>query len=325
MFKNKDFLAIFWQYGYKKVMNYTTLSSWGPDKTPPSIKYLVIITGIIAVLSASIQAIFDQFNVFPGPQNLLSLSWWGLKKGYIWQPLSFLFVQESDEGLSIFFFISLLFNLYLLWAIGSAILQVIGNGPFLRLYLIGGMACGLLSLLSMLLTGQYEMLMGMGAALLILFTVWSMAFPETEILLFFLIPVKVKWMVVGIIAILLLITLTHFDLTHFVLYLSAILIGYAYAVMVQGWYSPFPFTLRFDMWLSGLAAKVRKWMPFKKKGKEVKSTEAKIVDLRGKPIEDDDAFVDAMLSKISRKGEESLTWTEKRRLQEISKKKMRFR
>lgn len=307
-------------------MNYTTLSSWGPEKTPSTIKYLVIITAVMAVLSASVQSIFDQFNVFPGPQNIFSLSWWGIMKGFLWQPLSYLFIQETHGGPTFFFFIALLFNLYILWSIGSAIYQVIGKGPFLRLYLIGGMAAGILSLLSMKLTGQQEMLTGIGTAILILFTVWSMAFPETEILLFFLIPVKVKWIVAAIIAMMLLITISHFDITHFVLYLSAVLIGYGYAVMAQGWYSPFPFTLRFDMWLSRVAAKLRRLNPFKGKSKEVKSTEAKIIDIKtGQATQDDDAFVDAMLAKISRKGEESLTWSEKRRMQEISKKKMKYR
>jgi Rhomboid family len=307
-------------------MNYTTLSSWGPEKTPATIKYLIIFTAVAAILSAAMQSIFDQFDLFPGPQNLLSLSWWGIKKGFVWQPLSFLFVQESQGGLTFFFFISLLLNLYLLWTIGSAVFQVIGKGPFLRLYLIGGMAAGILSLLSMELTGQHEMLTGMGAALLILFTVWSMAFPETEILLFFLIPVKVKWIVATIVGIMLLISLSHFDLTRFILYLTAVLIGYCYAVMSQGWYSPFPFTLRFDIWLSRLGAKIRRAIPFKGKSKEVKTPDAKIVDIStGQTIKDDDAFVDAMLAKISRKGEESLTWSEKKRLEEISKKKMRYR
>lgn len=307
-------------------MNYTTLSSWGPEKTPTTIKYLVIFTGVIAILSAIMQAIFDQFNVFPGPQNILSLSWWGIQKGYLWQPLSYLFIQESSGGLSIFFFISLIFNLYILWSIGSAIYQIIGKGPFLRLYLIGGLAAGILSVIAMVVSGQYGMLTGMGTALLILFTVWSMAFPETEILLFFLIPVKVKWIVAAIIGMMLLITLSHFDLPHFVLYLSAVLIGYGYSVMSQGWYSPFPFTQRFDIWLSRLAAKLSRWIPFKRKGKEMKTPEAKIIDIStGEPTKDDEAFVDAMLAKISRKGEDSLTWSEKKRMQEISKKKMKYR
>lgn len=307
-------------------MNYTTLSSWGPDKTPATIKHLILVTSIIAVLSAGVQSVFEHFNVFPGPQNLLSLSWWGIKKGFVWQPLSFLFLQEAPGGLTFFFFIALLFNMYLLWVIGSTVYQILGKWAFLRLYFIGGMAAGILSLLSMELTGQYEMLTGIAPVLLILFTVWSMAFPETEILLLFLIPVKVKWIVAAIVGITLLLSLTSFDISHFILYLSAVLISYGYAVMVQGWYSPFPFTLKFDIWLSRLAAKVRQFMPFKGKKTEIKPSETKIVDIEtGQPIKDDEAFVDAMLAKISKKGEESLTWAEKKRLQEISKNKMRYR
>lgn len=305
-------------------MNYTTLSSWGPEKTPSTIRQLVILTSILAVLSAGAQSIFDQFGLFPGPQNFLSLSWWGINHWYIWQPLSFLFIQDSPEGLSFFFFFTLLFNMYLLWTIGSTVFQLVGKGPFLRLYFIGGIAAGLLTLLSMKLTGQYEMLTGMTAALLILFTVWSMAFPETEILLFFLVPVKIKWIVVGIVGALLLISLSHLDLSNFILYLSAVFIGYAYAVTVHSWYSPFPLTLKFDMWLSRTASFVRQKMPFpRRKPEDVKTPKVKVVDISsGRPIEDDDAFVDAMLTKISKRGEESLTWSERKRLQEISKNKM---
>lgn len=306
-------------------MNYTTVSSWGPEKTQPTIKQLIIITCIIATLSAGAQSIFDQFGLFPGPQNFLSLSWWGLHNWYVWQPLSFLFIQDAPGGLSFFFFISLLFNMYLFWIIGSSVLQLIGKGPFLRLYFLGGIAAGFLALLSMKLTGQYDMLTGMTAALLILFTVWSMAFPETEILLLFLFPVKIKWIVVSIIAALSLISLSHWNLTNFVFYLSAVWIGYCYAVMIHGWYSPFPHTLRFDIWLSKVAAQFRKNIPiFKGKTKSVKPSETKIIDLSSqRSIQDDDVFIDAMLEKISKRGENSLSWSEKKRMQEISKNKMK--
>lgn len=305
-------------------MNYTTLSSWGPEKTPSTVKHLIIATSIIAILSAGIQSLFDQFNVFPGPQNFLSLSWWGIAKGYVWQVVSFLFIQESPEGLSFFFFLTLLLNMYLLWVIGSTVYQMLGRGAFLRVYFLGGMAAGILSLLSMKLTGQHEMLTGISSTLLILFTIWSMAFPETEILLLFLIPVKVKWIVATIVGGLLLISLSHWDLSHFTLYLSAVVIGYFYAVIVHSWYSPFPATLNFDMRLARLGGLVRKWLPFpKRKPEDVKTPEAKIIDITsGKSLQDDDAFVDAMLAKISKRGEESLTWAERKRLQEISKKKM---
>lgn len=308
-------------------MNYTTLSSWGPEKTPPLIKQLILITCIIAILSAGVQSIFEQFNLFPGPQNFLSLSWWGLEKGYIWQPLSFLFIQQAPDGLSFYFFFTLLFNIYLLWVIGSTLFHMVGTGPFLRLYLVGGIGVGLITLLSMTVTGDYQTLEGMTPSLLILFTIWSMAFPETEILLLFLIPLKLKWIVASIIGAILLISLSHWDLSHFILYLSSIATGYGYAVMIHGWYSPFPFTLKFDLLLTRLATKIRQNIPFRrKKTKEIPSPKANVIDITsGRPIKDDDAFVDAMLAKISKKGESSLTWSEKKRLEEISKNKMKDR
>jgi membrane associated rhomboid family serine protease len=305
-------------------MNYTTTSSWGPEKTPPLIKQLIILISIVAILSAGVQSLLEQFNVFPGPQNFLSLSWWGLGKGYLWQPLSFLFIQEAQGGLSFSFFFTLFFNMYLLWVVGSTVYEVIGKTSFLRLYLIGGVAAGLLALLTMKITGQYEMLTGLSAALFILFTLWSMAFPETEILLFFLIPVKVKWIALSFIGIVLLSALTHLAFSSFFLYLFAILIGYGYSVIVQGWYSPFPQTLKFDLWLSRTASRVRQKIPFfKPKPEDIKTPNAKIIDITSASYKNDDEFVDAMLTKISQKGEDSLSWSEKKRLQEISQKKMK--
>ena len=305
-------------------MNYTTLSSWGPEKTPSTIRQLILVTATIAILSAGAQSLFEQFNLFPGPQNFLSLSWWGLQKGYVWQPLTFLFLQDSFNGLSFYFFIALFFHLYLLWIIGSTIFQLLGKGPFLRLYFIGGVLAGLLGLLSMTISGQYAMLQGMNSTLLILLTVWSMAFPETEILLFFLIPIKVKWIVLSLIGIMLLISLSHLEFSYFFLNLSAILIGYGYAVAVQSWYSPFPLTWKFDAKLASLSAKIRQKMPFKKNVDEIKNPKTKILDIEsGQPLQNDDVFIDAMLAKISKKGENSLTWSEKKRMQEISRRKMR--
>lgn len=307
-------------------MNYTTLSSWGPEKTPATIKHLIITTCCIAIASAAIQDLFDLFDIFPGPQSYLSLSWWGLQRGYLWQLFSFIFVQETSTGLSFSFLVALTFSMLILWSIGSAILDIIGKASFLRLYFFGTFAAAILTLLSILITGQYETIAGITPALIILLTVWAMAFPETEILLFFLIPVKAKWLVISVIGAFLLISLSHLDFSSLFLYLFATLIGYGYAVMAHSWYSPFAFTLPFDLWLSRIASFIRRHNPLPKKTpKDVKSSEIKIIDLssRHSSLNDDDAFVDAMLTKISKRGEESLSRSERQRLQNISNKKMR--
>jgi len=307
-------------------MSFFYTTSFGPVATPKTIKRLIVAICVTAILSATVQELFDLFNLFPGPQHLLSLSWWGLNQWYLWEPFTFLFIQDSTNGgLTLSFFLLLFFNMYILWVIGTNVIQALSTAAFLRLYFIGGIGAAAITLLTMPLTGQYEMIAGATPALLTIVTVWAMAFPETEVLIFFLIPMKAKWIVSGVSGILLLNALTHWNLSYFVLYLSAIAIGYGYAAIAWGWGSPFPATRSFDDWLTKKGFVIRqrrpRW-PQRSKGPSNDKSD-KIIDITfAQPIQDDDAFVDAMLTKISKYGESALTLSEKRRLQKISEKKM---
>lgn len=306
-------------------MSFTSRANWGPVTTPSTIKRLIIFTIVITLLSAAIQTIFDQFNVAPGPQDILSLSWQGMHRWFLWEPLSYLFIQESSpNGLTLSFIISLCFNMYIFWLLGSSLYDLVGKGPFLRLYFISGILAGLIALMMMPVTGNYTRLAGNTSALLAIFTAWSMAFSEAEILLFFLIPIKAKWLVGGVVGSVLLVTLSHWDLTTLCLYVSAICIGYFYAVMAWGWKCPFEFTRSFDGWLIALGMRLRRHLPhWISKGKPTAAKQkGQIIDIQtGKTVDSDDAFVDAMLAKISKHGESSLTWHERRRLNNIAERK----
>lgn len=314
-------------------MSYSTIPQFGPFRTPSTIKQLIIWTCIIALASAGIQSIFDQFNIFPGPQNLLSLSWWGLRNFFLWQPITYLFVQSSSSyGITFFFLISLFFNMYLLWILGTAIYELVGKWAFLRFYFFCGIAAGLVSLMIMPVTGQYSILAGATPALLAVMTAWSMAFPESEIMLFFLIPVKAKLIVAGLLGAIILVSLSHWDLPSLALYVCAILIGYAYAVIAWGWQSPFAITQRLDSTLSTIALRLRRyttlphWLQRKKtlNNKPSAPAKSKVVDITtGKKLSDDDIFVDEMLAKISKNGERALSWSERHRMKQISERKMK--
>lgn len=310
-------------------MNNFLSFSFGSSATPKTIKYLIIFTSLISILSAGIQEVFNIFDIFPGPQNLLSLSWWGLYHWYLWQPLTFLFIQDpSAAHTSFYFFVILFFKMYVLWVVGSTVLQALGNLSFVRLYFFGGMFAGILSLLSMSITGQYEMIGGSSAALLMIVTVWAMAFPETEVLILSVLPAKTKWIVAAIVSIVLFTTLTEWNLSLFFLYVFAIAVGYGYALLVRGWHSPFAITAGFDVWMSRMGLKFRhkvpRWMDQKEPAGAPPKGDGKIIDITsGQPIQNDDLFVDAMLTKISKSGESSLSWSEKRRLHQISEDKIR--
>lgn len=315
-------------------MSYSTMPQLGPTKTPAVIKHLMIWTAVIALFSAAIQPIVDQFGLFPGPQNLLSLSWWGLRNLYLWQPFTYLFVQSiSSYGITFYFLISLFFNIYLLWVLGTAVVELVGKWAFLRFYFFCGIAAGLICLLCMPLIGQYAVLAGAAPALLALLTVWSMAFPESEVLLFFLIPLKAKWLVTGLMGAIILVSLSQLDFPGLILYVSGIVLGYTYAVIAWGWRGPFSCAQGIDSWLSAVGLRLRRyfrlpqWLHSKKKaGDNVSPSQTKIVDIgTGKKLSDDDAFVDEMLAKISKSGERSLSWSERRRMQQISERKMKER
>jgi len=290
-----------------------------PGASPRALNVLIIVTACVNIFSALTDRLFNWLFSAPGPQDWFSLSWWGMTHSYIWQPISYLFVQHSGfQGITFFYLIALFFNLYILWILGSIVCEKIGTGPFLRFYFVTGAIAGLLTLSVMPLVGSYISLAGPTASLLGLLVIWTLFNPETELLLFFLFPVKVKWLTTAIVGITALITLSQLDLIHFVFYLSGAACGYFYVLLAWNLDGPFPFTHPFDHLINKIGIRFRRLTSrFRKK----KGTD-KVVDIKtGRPLDDDDHFVDEMLKKISRYGEASLSWSEKRRLDEISKKK----
>ena len=295
------------------------MGSLGPISTPPVIKILIALTAGISLSVALIQAVFTQFDIFPGPQLFLALNWWGIGRGYIWQFITYLFTQPGEISFSSLIY--LLINMYLLWVIGTDLVELKGKATFLRFYFFTGIAAGALALLFMT-ARPYASLAGPGGPLLAMLTVWMMRFPENEILLLFLLPVKTKWIVAGVIAALLLVTLSEWNIPWFILYLSSVLLGYGYAAISWGWQTPFPWTAKLDRELALLGSKMRKLLRRRSKVNSDEKQKSKIIDLQtGKPVSDDELFVENMLAKISKYGENSLSWHEKKRLQQISEKR----
>ncbi|NGX42503.1 MAG: hypothetical protein K940chlam7_00783 [Chlamydiae bacterium] len=307
-------------------MTYTTTSfRLGPEFTPSIIRKIIIITCSISIISALINPLFIYLFGIPGPQEWFSLSWWGMTRFLWWQPISFLFVHYG--GVNLFFFIALLFNMYILWVMGSDVYNRVGQNPFLRLYFISGIGAGLITFLLMPITGQYGILSGATPSILALLVVWTLIHPEAELLLFFLIPVKAKWLTSGIIGAILLINLSNLNFVSFNLLFFGAFIGYIYALVAWGMHSPFPFVYRFELAVVRLAEKIRRlflrlWRIRTKVGKKKKKDT--VFDIKtGEPLLEDDRFIDAMLEKISKHGEQSLTWKEKQRMQEISERRKR--
>ena len=291
-------------------------TSWGPENTPQAIQRLILATATICILSALIEPIFNEIFGLQGLQYWLSLSWAGIKNFCLWQPLTYPFVQYTGTSfISLSFLLSLAFNLYILWVMGTAVLESIGTSAFLRLYFLSAIFAGLLALAMMKLTGQYSILSGAFPPILALLTVWTFLHPETEILLFFVIPIKAKWLLAAILGAAILINLSQRAWVDLSFFLGGAFFGYLYATLVGGMRSPWTCTWGLDKFLNLLGKTLGKKI-FQTKG------EPKIFDFKtGNPLLDDEQFVDAMLSKISQKGPNSLSLKEKNRMEAISLKK----
>lgn len=306
-------------------MTYTTPRfGIGPAFTPEPIKMLLILIASASVLFAFTNNFITYIFEIPGPLEWFSLSWWGMEHYLWWEPLTFMFTHHPGYGgTSLSFFLTLGFNLLLIWTFGTDLYTRVGNQPFFTFYFFCGIFAGLFTFLLMPLTGFYGTISGATPAVIALLVAWTLINPEAEILLFFLIPIKAKWLTLGTIGIILLSSFSSLDVVSFTLYFTAATTAYIYSLIIWGLHSPFPRLYPFELWVVRTSEKVRSLGRFfQTKGK--KEPKSKVVHLMtGVDIENDDKFIDAMLEKISHHGEYSLTWKERERMEQISSKRRR--
>ncbi len=208
---------------------------WGPSDTPRVVKWVLLITLVISLLASLLNPAFLKVLAIPGPQNWLELSLEGLKHGFFWQPISYLFVQRNgEEGVGFFLLTSLAFDLYVLWIIGSMVQERVGSLRFLFLYLGAGAVAGLAAIAVAFFAKQGFILAGPTPSLLALFVCWVMYYPTSEMRLFFLIPLRTKWILATVVVFICLVTLLQLDEIAFTHYAVAMAFGYVFGRTVLG-------------------------------------------------------------------------------------------
>lgn len=115
------------------------------------------------------------------------------EKGYIWQVFSYMFLH-STEG-----FAHLFFNMYALLIFGFPIEQAWGSKRFLGYYLYCGVVAGICIFAINFISqgiGYHIPTIGASGAVFGLLLAFGMLYPDAEILLFFFLPIKAKYLVV---------------------------------------------------------------------------------------------------------------------------------
>ncbi len=126
-------------------------------------------------------------------EALFALQAGGIRRGWLWQPLSYMFLHGGLWHL--------LINLLVLWFFGREVELFLGTKQFTRLYLLGGLAGGLLWL-AFNWDSPYPVV-GASAAVLACVIAFATMFPEREVtlLLFFIIPLTMKAKYLALIAV----------------------------------------------------------------------------------------------------------------------------
>ena len=110
---------------------------------------------------------------------------------YLWQPFTYMWFHDT-EGLG-----HIAFNLLALFFLGPPLERRWGRRTFLRFYLLSGFIAGLFTVLVGLLIPSWFAVPTLGAsgAILALVAAFSMVHPDGQVLIFFVIPMRARYLV----------------------------------------------------------------------------------------------------------------------------------
>jgi len=285
---------------------------------PPVIKNLLIINAVIYF----IQIIFGELMIGGTPGWYVLNKWFALNpfsEGYnfqIWQLITYQFMHGG--------FSHILFNMFALWMFGMEIENMWGSKKFLYYYLLCGVAAGLLQLFVPPLLGTAAAVtIGASGAVYGVLIAFGMLFPNRHIYLYFLVPVRAKYLI-GFLIVLefLLIDSAGSNVAHLA-HLGGALCGFLYIMCDKSSDAPFKQTLMgYKNRSSGGSFKnpfENIGEKFRKRGESIEK--AKYYEMKDKEdseISQED--IDRILDKISRSGYQNLSEKEKKILFEASKK-----
>lgn len=280
----------------------------GPGSTPMIIKIILALTAIFNILIAVIP---QRYAIF-----FAGLSIEGIKNGFVWQILTNLFIIENPS-VTFGFVLHLLFNLAIIWILGSSLIERKGIKHFICLVTVSSLLSSFVALGLLFIFPRFPIFLGGSIIIYSISIGWLMLHSDAKIILFSAFPFKGTWLILGLIAINLLSLLSAGAYLHFFTYLSSAFFSYILSLLLWKIHSPFDFLKKMELSIINFSHKLSKKTVYKHYNQE-----SKIYDFKtGKPKFDDDEFMDAMLTRISLYGEGIITKSERKRMDKIANRK----
>ena len=192
--------------------------SFGGPVTP-SVKSLLISMTALFFLQAILERLFG-FYLEP---------WLGLvpyfvtHRLFLWQPVTYLFLHGGIFHLG--------FNLLVLWMFGCELERVWGSRFFLKYFFVCGTGAGIF--VALLTASSIVPTIGASGALYGVLLAYGLLFPNRQILIWFVLPIRAKYfvLIIGLVAFYSTLTLPGSGVSHLA-HLSGLVIGYVY---LRGW------------------------------------------------------------------------------------------
>lgn len=169
---------------------------------PPVIKNLLIINGLMYLLTVSDLALDNGFSF----DKYFALYHWNSEFFRPWQFITYMFMHADIWHL--------IFNMFGLWMFGYVIENLWGSKRFLNYYLLTGVGSALFFLITKeiqiqpyldnvpqdVLNSFYNIrIVGASGAVYAVLMAYGLTFPNNIVHLYFVLPVKMKWFITGLI------------------------------------------------------------------------------------------------------------------------------
>lgn len=156
----------------------------------PGVKKLLIIN-ISVFLIQQISGLVSDSGL---PEMIFGLSHEGfINRLMLWQPLTYMFMHGG--------WLHIFFNLLGLWMFAGEVENYLGEKRFIRFYIISGLGAGLFIALMnyyvYLSYGFSGVTIGASGALYAILIAYAMLWPDREVLLYFLFPIKIKYLLLA--------------------------------------------------------------------------------------------------------------------------------
>ncbi len=282
---------------------------------PPVLKKIIIINVIVFFISIVLQMI----KVTPYATAYLYMQKYfallPFDSGFLpWQLITYQFMHDVNSLGHI------LFNMFILWMFGMELENIWGSRKFLVFYLVGGIGAGILQLLSMPLAPT----IGASGAVYAVMVAFAMMFPDRYIFLWFLIPVKAKYLI-GFFVILEFLSVGQMSFVAHTAHIGGAITGLIWILLDRKYHFNVDSIFNLFQRSKDTFNKTKNDYNFRKpKRDSSNSTDVKEAEFyeinnnKSEEISQDE--IDRILDKISQSGYQNLTEKEKRILFEASKK-----